>query len=122
MYSLPAVVTCQQQLAVIRSLTLTAIETFPVIRSLTQRIPVVMTAILTAFQPFRVILEKLQITMPDHCGAGSGWDDNIAGSLFEDADGVLGEGAGIPAQAGVEGGLSAASLTGREADLHAQTA
>jgi hypothetical protein len=55
-------------------------------------------------------------------GAGAGGDDDIAIGFLEEADGVLGSGAGLVAQAGIEVWLAATGLIARELDAEAEAA
>lgn len=75
-----------------------------------------------ARQPDRVLGEELGVIMAEHVSAGAGGDDDIALGLLEKADGVLGDGPGLIAQAGVEVWLAATGLIVRELDAEAEAA
>ena len=74
---------------------------------------------LGATQPVRILLEELQVAVAQHGRTRAGRNDDVAGRLFENPDGMFGQGAGLGAQPGIESRLPATGLRGWEFDPHA---
>jgi len=77
---------------------------------------------LCALQPVGIIGEKFRVVVTNHMRARAGRGQDVPRQTLKGADHVLGHLARVRTQAGIELGLSAAGLSGREVHAYAQPA